>query len=62
MYGAEWRWPAERDERLKDCIEQKLSAGQAARQLRVTRGAAIGRARRMGLRFDSGIRCRRAAR
>lgn len=46
-------WPLEREQLLRDCIAQKMSAGKTADFMGITPGAANGKAHRMGLRFLS---------
>lgn len=48
-------WPPERLERLLDCINKRLSAGQTGQILGCTASAAIGKASRLGLpKFGGG--------
>jgi len=46
-------WTEEKINQLKDCIERKLSSGQTAGTLGITRSAAAGKANRLGLKFLS---------
>jgi hypothetical protein len=46
-------WPPEKDERLRQLIDEKLTAGAIAARMGITRNAVLGRAMRLGLRLKS---------
>lgn len=55
MHGTldQFQWTESKVEDLKRFIEDKLSSGQAAREMRISRGAIMGKAYRLGLHFKS---------
>ena len=46
-------WTPELEQELRECIDKKMSAGEAGRQMHMTRMACSGKAFRLGLKFAS---------